>query len=102
MEVWGIFLFVKKCFDTRKEIFTIEAKEDLADYENEMKDEKTTNTGEIMLYQDQDGKTTVEVKFKNDTARLNAHQMSDLFGIDRTSIVRHVHNIYKTQELSKD
>lgn len=44
------------------------------------------NTGDILLYQDQDGKTTVEVKFENDTVRLSQKQMAILFDKDVNTI----------------
>ena len=59
-------------------------------------------TGEIILYQASDWSTEIDVKLEKESVWLNAHQMSQLFGIDRTSIVKHVHNIYKTEELPKD
>ncbi len=32
---------------------------------------------------------------------LNQQQMAELFGTDRTSVLRHIHNIYKTHELDE-
>lgn len=54
------------------------------------------------MYSTNDGGTEVEVKFENETVWLNTHQMSKLFGVDRTSIVRHIHNIYKIGELTNN
>lgn len=39
---------------------------------------------------------------KNETVWLDAHQMADIFEIDRTGVVRHINNIYNTEELSRD
>ncbi|MCK4390859.1 MAG: virulence protein RhuM/Fic/DOC family protein [Desulfobacterales bacterium] len=58
--------------------------------------------GEIIIYRAEDGKTTLEVSLKEDTVWLDAHQMADLFQRDRTVIVRHIRNIYKTGELLLD
>jgi prophage maintenance system killer protein len=58
--------------------------------------------GEIIIYQAEDGSTTLEVSLKADTVWLDAHQMADLFQRDRTVIVRHIRNIYKTGELVRD
>ncbi|NQV32764.1 MAG: virulence protein RhuM/Fic/DOC family protein [Phycisphaeraceae bacterium] len=64
-------------------------------------DVPTPKKGEILLYQGQDGKTQVEVSLKDETIWLDAHQMAELFKRDRTVIVRHIHNIYKTRELDQ-
>lgn len=58
--------------------------------------------GEILLYQAPDGSTEIDVKFENDTVWLTSHQMSSLFNVDRTSIVKHIHNVYKTGELPRE
>ena len=54
---------------------------------------------QIIIYKTQDGHTQVDVRMDEHTVWLTAHQMAKLFGVDRTGIVRHMHNIYKTQEL---
>lgn len=53
----------------------------------------------ILLYRSQDGKIQVEVGLKDETVWLDAHQMAVLFDRDRTVILRHISNIYKTNEL---
>lgn len=58
--------------------------------------------GEILLYQTEDGKTKIEVILENETMWLNQYQLADLFQTDRTSIVRHIRNIYSTNELSEE
>ena len=60
------------------------------------------NRGEIVIYQTKDGKTSIDVKVENETVWLNQAQMAELFQTDRTSIVKHVNNIYKSEELEKD
>lgn len=55
--------------------------------------------GEIILYQTENGDTKIEVILDNDTVWLNQYQMEELFQTDRTSILRHIKNIYKTGEL---
>ena len=59
------------------------------------------NTGEIVIYQTQDGKTSLEVKLENDTIWLDQYQIAELFKTDRTSILRHIRNIYKSEELDE-
>jgi len=57
--------------------------------------------GEIILYQTENGKTKIEVVLDNETVWLNQYQMEELFQTDRTSILRHIKNIYKTGELEE-
>lgn len=57
--------------------------------------------GEIILYQTENGKTKIEVMLDNETVWLNQYQMEALFQTDRTSILRHIKNIYKTGELEE-
>lgn len=60
------------------------------------------NRGNIVIYQTKDGKTSIDVKLEDETVWLNQAQMAELFQTDRTSIVKHVNNIYKSEELVKD
>lgn len=60
------------------------------------------NRGNIVIYQTKDGKTSIDVKLENETVWLNQAQMAELFQTGRTSIVKHVNNIYKSEELVKD
>ena len=55
----------------------------------------------IIIYQTEDGQTQIDVRLENDTVWLTQAQMSELFQTDRTSIVRHIHNIYKVEELDQ-
>ena len=60
------------------------------------------NRGNIVIYQTKDGKTSIDVKLEDETVWLTQAQMAELFQTDRTSIVKHVNNIYKSEELVKD
>ena len=55
----------------------------------------------IEIYSSQDGSIQLNVKLENDTVWLTQSQMAELFGVDRTSIVRHIRNIYKSEELDQ-
>jgi len=55
----------------------------------------------IIIYQSDDGKTQLDVKLENETVWLTQAQMAELFQTDRTVIVRHIHNIYKSEELEE-
>ena len=57
--------------------------------------------GEIIVYKADDGKAAIEVNLKEDTVWLNLIQMAKLFGRDKTVVLRHLHNIFKTKELDK-
>ena len=53
----------------------------------------------IVIYQTEDGHTRIDVRMENETVWLTQAQMAELFQTDRTSIVRHINNIYKVDEL---
>ncbi|WP_026939647.1 virulence RhuM family protein [Hippea alviniae] len=55
---------------------------------------------EILIYRDKDKK--IEVSLKEETIWLDAHKMAYLFDVDRTVIVKHIRNIYKTGELNEE
>ena len=63
---------------------------------------RMTNNNEIIIYQSEDGQTQVDVRMENDTVWLTQAQMAELFQTDRTSIVRHINNIYKVEELERE
>ena len=56
---------------------------------------------EIIIYTTSDGKETFEVNLKKDTVWLNLNQISKLFKRDRSVMVRHINNVYSTNELDK-
>ena len=56
------------------------------------------NKGEVIIYKTKDG-PRIEVQFQNNTIWIDAHQISKIYNVDRTVIVKHIHNIYKTSEL---
>ncbi len=58
-------------------------------------------TGEIIIYQSQDGQTTIDVKLEKDTLWLNLNQITELFERDKSVISRHLKNIYKEGELDE-
>ena len=54
--------------------------------------------GEIILYQP-DKSIQLEVRMEAETVWLTQAQIALLYGVDRTVIVRHIGNIYKSKEL---
>ena len=60
------------------------------------------NTGDLLLYQTEDGLTRVEVKVVNDTVWLSLNQITDLFQRDKSVISRHISNVFEEGELSTE
>lgn len=63
-----------------------------------MKNEKSN----IMIYTTGDGLTKIETTFDGDTVWLSLDQMSELFQRDKSTISRHIKNIFSEGELTKD
>ena len=61
---------------------------------------KNEEKGEIVLYQPE-GEVRLEVRVENETVWLTQAQMAVLFNTDRTSITKHIRNIYQTGELEE-
>ena len=57
--------------------------------------------GEIVIYQSEEGRVSVDVLFQDETVWLPIEQMSILFGKSRSTINEHILNIYKEGELSE-
>ena len=65
-------------------------------------DDLTKDTkGEIVIYQSEEGRVSVDVLFQDETVWLAIEQMSILFGKSRSTINEHILNIYKEGELSE-
>ena len=57
---------------------------------------------EILIYQSANGITKVDVRLENETVWLNQYQLAELFQTDRTSIAKHIKNIYESGELAEE
>lgn len=57
---------------------------------------------EFLLYQSEDGRTRIEVRFDGETAWLSIVQMAELFQRDRSVILRHIANVYEEGELARE
>ena len=57
---------------------------------------------QIEIYQSQDGQTQIEVKFGEETVWLDAHSLAEIFSVQRPAVVKHINNIYKSNELDFD
>ena len=62
----------------------------------------TDKQDSLIFYKSEDGNIQLNVKLEKDTVWLTQSQMSNLFGVDRTVIVRRIRNIYKSAELCED
>lgn len=60
------------------------------------------NSGDIIIYQTEDGLTKIDVKIENETVWLSQQQMAELFSTSRTNIIEHINNIYSEEELDKN
>lgn len=55
----------------------------------------------ILMYTTEDGITKIEVTFDEDTVWLSINQMAELFQRDKSTISRHIKNIFKEGELEE-
>ncbi len=60
------------------------------------------STDQIIIYQTPDGQTAIDVKLTENTIWLNQYQLSELFDTDRTSLTKHIKNVYQSGELNED
>ncbi|MBR1815194.1 MAG: virulence RhuM family protein [Lachnospiraceae bacterium] len=57
------------------------------------------NRGEVIIYQTEDGLTKISVSMQDETVWLSLEQMSELFQRDKSTISRHIKNIFAEGEL---
>lgn len=57
---------------------------------------------EIIMYQSEDGVTKIDVRMENETVWLSLDQMADLFQRDKSTISRHIKNVFSEGELRRD
>ena len=58
--------------------------------------------GNLLLYQTEDGQTKIEVTLANDTVWLTADQLAELFQRNKSTISRHIKNVFESGELKPD
>ena len=61
-----------------------------------------TNPDEFLLYQTEDGKTHVQVRFEGETVWLSQKAMAELFQKDVRTINEHIRNVFAEGELQPD
>lgn len=59
------------------------------------------NTGEIIIYQNQEGNIKIDVRLEDETVWLTQEQMAILFGKARTTITEHIQNAFRENELDE-
>ncbi len=60
------------------------------------------NTGEILIYQNNEGNIKLDVRLEDETVWLTQDQMAALFGKARTTITEHIQNVFKEGELDEN
>ena len=63
--------------------------------------ENEQNNSEMMIYTTEDGLTKIETTFDGDTVWLSIDQMAELFQRDKSTISRHIKNIFEEGELQR-
>ena len=63
-----------------------------------MKEDK----GQILLYQTPDGESRIEVTLQGETVWLSLDQIAELFQRNKSTISRHIKNVFEEGELDKD
>ena len=60
------------------------------------------NNTELIIYQTEDGRTKIDVHMENETVWLSLDQMAELFQRDKSTISRHIKNIFEEGELTRE
>ena len=58
--------------------------------------------GELIMYQTEDGLTKIDVRMDRDTVWLSLDQMAELFQRDKSTISRHIKNVFQEGELTEE
>lgn len=64
--------------------------------------ENEQNNSEMLIYTTEDGLTKIETTFDGDTVWLSIDQMAELFQRDKSTISRHIKNIFTEGELKRE
>jgi hypothetical protein len=57
------------------------------------------SSGQLIIYQTEDGKTKIDVRFEDETVWLTQQQMAELFQTTQQNVSLHISNIYEESEL---
>ena len=58
--------------------------------------------GQILLYKTPDGESRIEVRLQNETVWLSLDQMAELFQRNKSTISRHIKNVFEEGELQPE
>ena len=58
--------------------------------------------GEAVIYQPAKGSPEVRMTLQDDTLWLSLNQIAEMFERDKSSISKHLYNIFKTKELARN
>ena len=61
-----------------------------------------SKSGEILLFQTEDGQTRIDVRLVGETVWLSAGQIAELFQRDKSTISRHIQNVFDEGELKPE
>ena len=69
-----------------------------------MKDDhdNATRQGEIIIYQTEDGKTKLDVRFVEETVWLTQQQLTELFQTSKANVSEHIKHIFEEGELEEN
>lgn len=56
----------------------------------------------MIIYNNDNGKTNINIYFEGETLWMNQTQMGELFGVKKAAISKHLKNIFESSELIKD
>ena len=60
---------------------------------------ESNSNDNMLIYRSEDGKIKIDVRFESETVWLSLDQMATLFGRDKSTISRHVKNVFEEGEL---
>lgn len=63
--------------------------------------EPLRNQGEIVIYQTDDGKAKIDVRFENETVWLTQAQLAELYQSSKANISEHIKHIFEEDELEE-
>lgn len=61
-----------------------------------------TSHGEILIYQTEDGLTSIDVKMQDDTVWLTQQQLVDLYQSSKSNVSEHIKHIFEEGELAEE
>ena len=79
-------------------IFVADSRSETLTYNTNMREDR----GQILLYQTPDGVSRIEVKLQGETVWLTLDQMAELFQRNKSTISRHIKNVFDEGELQPE